>query len=373
MRITNASIFNTEEKRFMHGNLSFENGIITEINYDNTELSGDIKIIPGLVEVHTHGRNGFDVMACESDDIVKMSRHYAECGVTSLFPTVMTAPFEQIEHSIDAICQASKSSVCHIDGIHIEGPYISKKRPGCHTVELIRTASVDELCSLIQRMLPLKAHFTLAAEEDGMSDAIRECVRCGASVGIGHSDATYAQCITALRHGAVSFTHTFNAMSPLLHREPGCVGCALASDAFAEFIVDGIHVDENVIRLAYKAKGNDKFVLVTDSIAAAGMPNGDYALAGIPVTVLNGRITTKDGTIAGSALSMPQAIKNLMKFADIPFEQAVICASANPARQVGIYDRCGSLNVGKRADMVLLKNGDVFYIENVISGGKFIF
>ena len=373
MKIENALIFNTYEKRFLHGSISFENGIITDITYDGKSDRGAVRIIPGLVEIHTHGRNGYDIMACSSEEICSLSSHYAKCGVTSLFPTVMTAEYESILSSIDAIKEASSNSVCNIDGIHVEGPYISSKRPGCHTKELIRKPHPEEICSLIKRIEPLRSHITIAPEENYALDAIAEGKKLKASFGIGHSDAVYSQCIDALNAGAASFTHTFNAMSPLLHREPGCVGCALSSNAFAEFIVDGIHIDRNVISLAYKIKGNDKFVLVTDSIAAAGMPDGNYSLSEIPVTVSNGKITTADGTIAGSALSMPKAIENLMEFAEIPFEEALRCATANPARQVGIYDICGSLHAGKRADLVLLSHNGIFDIENVAVNGKFIF
>ena len=373
MNIENALIFNTDAKKFLHGSISFENGIITDITYDGKSERDAIRIIPGLVEVHTHGRNGYDIMDCSSSDICRMSSHYAQCGVTSLFPTVMTAPYEKMISSIEAIKEASYNSVCNIDGIHVEGPYISPKRPGCHTKELIRKPLPEEICDLIKRIQPLKSHITIAPEESCALDAIAEGTLLKASFGIGHSDASFAQCADALQAGAVSFTHTFNAMSPLLHREPGCVGCALSSNAYAEFIVDGIHIDRNVIGLAYKIKENGKFVLVTDSIAAAGMPDGNYSLAGIPVTVSNGKITTSDGTIAGSALSMPKAIENLMEFAKIPFEKALICATAAPARQVGIYDVCGSLRVGKRADFVLLGNRGVFDVENVAVNGKFLF
>ncbi len=372
MKIENVLIFNTDQCKFMHGSLSHENGIITEILYDGESGEGCDRIIPGFVEVHTHGRCGYDIMACGETDLVKMSKEYAKTGVTSLFPTVMTAPFEEIEKSIYNIKSSADKCACHIDGVHVEGPYISAKRPGCHTIDLIRNPKSEELLSLIEKISPLKAHFTIAPEEIGGVSAVEACVRAGATVGIGHSDATYDVCQSALNIGACTFTHTFNAMRPLLHREPGCVGCALESDAFAEFIADGIHLSPHVINLSYKAKGNDKFVLVTDSIAAAGMPDGEYALSGIPVSVTNGKITTKDGTIAGSALSMPNAVKNLMEFAKIPFEEALICATANPAKQVGIYDKCGSLEKGKRADIVVIPH-DGFAIKNVLVGGKFLY
>ncbi len=370
MKLENILIYNTEKRQFLHGCLSFENGIITDVQYDGKTGENCKRIIPGLIDVHTHGRAGFDIMQADVDDLLKLADSYATLGVTTVFPTVMTAEKKEIENALKRIKSASEKAVCNFAGVHIEGPYISEKRPGCHTVSLIRKPDFEEIKALADIVSPLKTHVTLAPEA-GEGDTVKHCTEYGITVGIGHSDALYDECMTALENGACTFTHTFNAMRPLLHREPGCVGAALSSDAFAEFIVDGFHLSPSVVNLSYKAKGNDRFVLITDSIAAAGMPDGKYALAGIPVNVTDGKILTEDGTIAGSSLDMVTGVKNLMKFTGKSIEEILPCATQNPARQVGIYDTCGSLEVGKRADILILGDGE-FEIDDIIIGGKFL-
>ncbi len=370
MKLENILIYNTEKRQFLHGCLSFENGIITEIEYDGKTGENCKRVIPGLIDVHTHGRAGIDIMTADENELVSLSESYAALGVTTVFPTVMTAEKEEIVNALKRIKSASEKAVCNFAGVHIEGPYISEKRPGCHTVSLIRKPDFEEIKTLSDIVSPLKTHVTLAPEKCG-PDTLKHCVKHGITVGIGHSDATYSECMGALNDGACTFTHTFNAMRPLLHREPGCVGAALESDAFAEFIADGFHLAPSVINLSYKTKCNDRFVLITDSIAAAGMPDGKYALAGIPVNVTDGKILTEDGTIAGSSLDMPTGVKNLMKFTKSSLEEILPCATENPAKQVGIYNICGSLDVGKRADMLILGDGE-FEIDEVIIGGKFL-
>ncbi len=370
MKLENILIYNTDERQFKHGCLSFENGIITGVEYGGKAGEGCKRVIPGLIDVHTHGRAGIDIMQADENDLVDLSMSYASSGVTTVFPTVMTAEKEEIEKALKNIRSASEKSVCNFAGVHIEGPYISAKRPGCHTVSLIRKPEFEEIKALADIVAPLKTHITLAPEA-GCDDTVKKCTEYGITVGIGHSDALYDECMTALENGACTFTHTFNAMRPLLHREPGCVGAALSSDAFAEFIVDGFHLAPSVVNLSYKAKGNDRFVLITDSIAAAGMPDGKYALAGIPVNVTGGKILTEDGTIAGSSLDMATGIKNLMKFTGRPLEEILPCGTENPAKQAGIYDICGSLTVGKRADIIILGDGE-FEPEDIIIGGKFL-
>lgn len=373
MKLDNYLIYNTEKRRFLHGSISFENGIITDIEYSGKDVKYGKKIIPGLIDVHTHGRAGVDIMSADVDSLISLASSYASLATTTVFPTVMTSEPENIIKAVNNIKEASHHTFSNFAGIHIEGPYISKKRPGCHKTELIRKPDCDEMTSLANMISPLRSHFTTAPEEDGCTDTIKTLSQHGITVGIGHSDASFTQCIEALDAGAVSFTHTYNAMRPLSHREPGCVGAALATDAYAEFIVDGFHLDPNVVKLSYKAKTNSRFVLITDSIAAAGMPDGKYSLAGIPVNVNDGKITTDDGTIAGSSLDMVTGIKNLMKFTSSTLEDVLPCATENPARQVGIYSSRGSLDKGKRADLVILGENGEFEVENVAVLGKFLY
>ncbi|MBQ9747752.1 MAG: N-acetylglucosamine-6-phosphate deacetylase [Clostridia bacterium] len=375
-KIENVKVFNTEKRAFEKGSLYFENGNIT-----SAVLSPDAIIdgkggylIPGLIDVHTHGRCGIDVMSASAEELSRLSLEYAKTGVTTLYPTIMTAPVENLKKAVREIKKAK--TYADFAGIHIEGPYISAKKPGCHNVGDIRKPDYKELEQFFTEILPLRTHLTVAPEEDtdGVIEKLTErFAKCGGTIGIGHSNATYAECVDALNHGARSFTHTFNAMTAIGHREPGVAGAALATDAYAELICDGIHVCPAVISIAYHAKRaqGDKFVLITDSIPPAGLPNGEYNMNGIEFTLKDGKAVMENGTIVGSALDLYTAVNNLVAFAGISFEEALIAATKAPAEMVGIYDRRGSLTVGKRADMVLLdKNKNIRHV--FVAGNKIV-
>ena len=358
VKIENAHIFNTEKRCFENGSLFFENGtIIAEVPSPDAVIDAEGGyVIPGLIDVHTHGRCGIDIMDADADTLTELSKRYAESGVTTVFPTIMTAPVEKLKTAIENIKNAEP--VCDFAGIHVEGPYISKKKPGCHSIPDIRPLDIPEIFDLCEAILPAYPHLTVAPEEDtdGLISAfMKKFGTCGGSVAIGHSNADYATCVKAIADGANAFTHTFNAMTPIGHREPGVAGAALTTDAYAELICDGIHVSPAIIHMSYHAKTafNDKFVLITDSIPPAGLPNGDYEMNGIKFTLKDGKAATAEDTIVGSALDMMTAVKNLAKFANISFEEALICATKAPAEMVGIYEKTGSLTVGKRADLVL--------------------
>lgn len=354
MKISNAKIYDTEKEEFFIGSVSFEDGTITSLTRGDTSGGFDARgdyLLPGLLDVHTHGRGGWDIMTCKPQELQSMARLYMSHGVTTAHPCVMTAPYEELLSGIDKIKNTPVDM--NIDGIHIEGPYISPKRPGCHTVPLLRALDTDELKQLCAEISPLKTHITVAPELPGGEAFVKCVIGCGATAAIGHSDASYEQSMLALEWGCTAFTHTYNAMRPLNHREPGTVGAALTSGAYAEFICDGFHIHPAAINLAYRCVGCDRFVLISDSIAAADMPDGRYNLADMPVTVKGAAVLNDAGVIAGSGTNIFDAMKNLMKFAGIPLEKAVKCATVNPAREVGCESFCGSIAVGKRADFAL--------------------
>ena len=372
-KIENADVYNTGKRCFEYGSLCFENEWITGgvLFPDAVIDAGGGYVLPGLIDVHTHGRSGIDIMEADEKELAALSLSYAKSGVTTVFPTVMTAPLEKIKCAAQRIKGAEYTA--DFAGIHIEGPYISREKPGCHELSAIRRPDWEEIRSLCEDILPLRAHLTIAPEEDsdGVIRAFHErFCKCGGTVGIGHTNADFDTAMRALAHGANSFTHTFNAMTPLSHRAPGAAGAALFSDAYAEFICDGIHVSPAVIRIAYEAKRGqgDKFVLITDSIPAAGLPDGEYAMNGIPFTLANGKAARADGTIVGSALDLFTAVKNLAKFADIRFEDALVCATKAPAEMVGVYDSRGSLDIGKRADVLLCDKN--MKIRSVFCAGR---
>ncbi len=369
MRIFNAKIYDTENVRFFPGSVLFDNGIITEIS---DKADGDIDahgayLLPGLIDVHSHGRGGVDFMSASPAEIGESFKLYLKHGVTTVFPCVMTAPYDGILSAINNI-KNTKTDI-NADGIHVEGPYISKKRPGCHTVSQLRPLYCDEAEKITEAIAPLKAHFTVAPELEGADMFIKTLIKHGATVGIGHSDCKFAEAMHALDLGCVSFTHTYNAMRELKHREPGTVGAALSRRAYAEFICDLFHVSAPVIDISYRAVGRDRFVIISDSIAAADMPDGEYYLSGMRVNVKDGKAINDDGAIAGSTTNIFDELKNLYKTTNAPFEDVVLAATANPAKQVGIYDKTGSINVGKRADMILTDKENVLV---TVSNGKII-
>ena len=357
-KIENVHVYNTDKRRFEKGSLCFENScIVSNTRFPDAIIDGaEGYLIPGLIDVHTHGRCGMDIMSADAESLSKLSLAYAKTGVTTLYPTIMTASMEDLLRAVGEIKKTKTTA--DFAGIHIEGPYISAKKPGCHDTSMIRKPLYDELEKFFSMILPMRTHLTIAPEEDD-GDVIYKLTerfgKCGGTIGIGHSNATYAECAKAIENGARSFTHTFNAMSAIGHREPGVAGAALATDAYAELICDGSHVCPEVVRIACHAKRaqGDKFVLITDSIPPAGLPNGDYEMNGISFTLKDGKAAMADGTIVGSALDLFTAVKNLAKFAEIPFEEALIAATKAPAEMVGLYDSRGSLTVGKRADMIL--------------------
>ena len=358
VRIENAYIFNTEKRCFEYGSLCFEDGKIIRKGLlpDAVIDAAGGYLLPGFIDVHTHGRCGMDFMEADSKMLAELSRSYAKSGVTTVFPTVMTAPMEKLKAAIEAI--KNTKTVADFGGIHVEGPYISAKKPGCHNIPDIRPLDIPEIFELTESILPYRTHLTVAPEEDtdGLISAFMDRFGAfGGSIAIGHSNADYATCVKALENGANAFTHTFNAMTAIGHREPGVAGAALATDAYAELICDGVHVSPAVIHMSYHAKTafDDKFVLVTDSITPAGLPNGEYEMNGIKFTLRDGKAATAEGTIVGSALDMMTSVKNLAAFANIRFEDALICATKSPAQMVGIYESRGSLEIGKRADLIL--------------------
>ena len=332
-------------------------------------------IIPGMVDVHTHGRAGYDFCTIPADKMEEILLSYAQAGTTCLFPTLASAAPEEWKAAGERIRAAAARPPrgARIAGIHWEGRYLSKKRRGAHNEDLLTDPDPTELPVLLgdgQRPV----HISVAPELTGSETFIREAVRRGATVGIAHTDCTYEQAMQAIEWGATSFTHTFNCMSPLHHRQPGCVCAAmLADDAYAEFICDGMHTDPAIARLLARTKPKDKLVLITDSMEATGCPDGRYTIGGLPVIVKGGRaVTETDGALAGSTLSLLNGLYNFVRFTGIPLEDAIPYATLNPASMVGIADTVGSLSPGKYADFLIFNDKNVPSPVRVICGGRVI-
>lgn len=316
-------------------------------------------VSPGLIDVHCHGFMGMDASHGDPEELRRMSRRAAQTGVTAWLPTTMTLDWPALEGCFAAIRQAQRDSLApdwrgaQVLGCHAEGPFISPKRKGAQAESGIQPPDAEKLrpwADVIRLM-------TLAPEREGALDCVRAARAMGITLSMGHTDATYDQARAGIAAGVTHMTHTFNAMPPLNHREPGAVGAALEDDrVYCELICDTFHVHPALFGLMARQKG-DRLVLITDSIPAAGLPDGPHDQLGVTVIVDGIRCRFPDGTIAGSALTLDRAVRNFAKYADVPLWRAVNMASLYPARSIGADGAKGSLEIGKDAD-ILIADGD---------------
>ena len=357
-------VFNSYTEKFERANVICRDGYIAEISsyvpsgYEKIDVT-DKYLIPGLIDVHTHGIAGGDFNYASENKMGKMCYAYAKQGTTSIMATLASQSMTKLFNSIYAINQHRLNEnfdKANVIGIHMEGRYLNPKMRGAHAEELLSLPNVNELKSLFNIMMPTPAHFSLAPELEGAEEFIKTAREFGATVGIAHTSASYEEAEAALDWGASSFTHTFNAMTPVHHRMPGAAVCSLNSDrAYTEIICDGIHLHPGIVKLAYNAKSKDKLVLITDSMSATTMEDGEYGIAGSKVYVKDGRAINEDGVLAGSTLTMFNALKNLMKFCGITLNEALKCATINPCKMVGA-DFVGSLEKNYRADLIVLSD-----------------
>jgi N-acetylglucosamine-6-phosphate deacetylase len=328
---------------------------------------GDGIMAPGFIDLHIHGGAGHDVMEAGADALPPVERLLAAHGVSSYFPTTVTAPMEATLSALarlaDAIDAAEKSSARDLRarplGIHLEGPFISHKRRGVHPPENLLTPSVAAFDRFWQAARGHIRVLTIAPELPGAVEVIAEASARGVCVSLGHSDADLNAARAGIAAGARHATHTFNAMRPLDHRDPGILGEVLTDSRLsADIIADGIHLDPVIVELFLKAKGPDAAVLITDATAATGMPDGRYRLGSLEVEVKDGRCMV-GGKLAGSVLNMDRAVRNVVQFARWELQQAVRLATLNPARVAGVKQG-GVLEAGAPADFVLLSpSGEV--------------
>ena len=358
---------NTGERGLVHGRIVTDGKLISSVElgewsedlyeFDKVVDLDGACLVPGLIDVHTHGRAGGDFNDADGNLLAKMSRSYLESGVTSVMATLASATLENLGKAIDRIENAKKQGAENIIGVHLEGRYLNPKRRGAHAENLLAPLDAEEIENLIIKMKKVgKAHVSASLELDKSGEFTKNVVKNGATLGLAHTDAPYAEAQAAFERGAISLTHTYNAMSPFHHRDGGAVGAGLLNrDVYCELIVDGFHVSPEAVTMAYRMK-KDKLVLITDSMEATGMVDGEYSIGGLPVTVKDGKARTHDGAIAGSTLSLIDGVKNLAAFAGITFNEALYHATAAPAKMLGIFDKVGSLEVGKLANMLVLDN-----------------
>ena len=335
------------------------------------ELPEEYVVVPGFIDEHVHGAAGSDAMDGTMEDLGKIANALASEGTTAFLATTMTQSPENITKALKAVKayrELSPESGAEILGVHLEGPFISKDFVGAQPIEYVAKPSVEVFKKYQDASGDCVRIVTLAPEVEGSTELIKYLVSQNIVASIGHTNATYVDVKKAVEAGATNLTHTYNAMKPLHHREVGTVGSGLLFDELnCECICDGIHVSGPAIQLLHKNKPADKMTLITDAMRAKHMPDGVSELGGQVVIVKNGEARLENGTLAGSVLKMNNAVKNVMKFLNLPLEEVVKLASQNPAKNLGVFDQMGSIKEGKRADFVILDK-DLNVVQTVRNG-----
>lgn len=375
MIIKNASVY-TEDGRFLRKDIYIEGDVFV---HDAQEVSDQTQIdaagcfaIPGLTDIHFHGCVGHDFCDGTMEAIRAMASYEASVGVTNIVPATMTLG----EETLFDICRTAKAYVetqsqegkARLYGINMEGPFVALSKKGAQNADYVRKADIamfDRLNEASGHMVKLLA---IAPEEEGAMDFIEK--KHGEVVlSLAHTATDYDTAVLAFEKGASHVTHLYTAMNPFTHRAPGLVGAAADTKKVeVELICDGVHIHPAAVRATFNLFGDDRIILISDSMMATGLEDGDYSLGGQAVKVVGNLATLKDGTIAGSATNLMDCMRTAVLKMGIPMESAVKCAAVNPAKSVGIYDRCGSITPGKRANVVLLQKEDLSLRQVILEG-----
>ncbi|MGE7650813.1 N-acetylglucosamine-6-phosphate deacetylase [Peribacillus frigoritolerans] len=368
--IINNLMVHSEKETYKNGYIKVVDGKIAEVGpasqYKQDDdakvitLSLDYQAIPGAIDIHIHGASNSDAMDATHDALSTMAKTLPKEGTTSFLATTMTQSTQAIE---SALLNAGKyienqtQENAEIVGVHLEGPFISPARKGAQPEDYI----VDPDVTLFKRWQEMAENqiklVTLAPEQPNGLDLAAHLRGTGVVASIGHSDATYDQIDEAIQAGTTHVTHLYNGMRGLHHREPGVLGAAyLRDELYVELIADGIHCRPEMIKLAYNQITSERMILITDSLRAKWLEKGTYDLGGQPVNVDETKATLSDGTLAGSILKMNDAIKNTMKYTGCSMTDIIKMTAENPAKQLRIFDRKGSIQVGKDADLVILND-----------------
>ena len=365
MIIRNALVYG-EDKTFSRLDIRIEEDVFTEIcpslapSENESVLDADgLYAIPGLIDIHFHGCMGHDFCDGTVEAIDAITRYEASCGVTSVCPATMTVSPESLVQVMDAARTYNESSArpgqASLVGINMEGPFISEAKKGAQAAEHIRLCDEALFCSLQERSGGIIKLVDIAPENEGAMEFI-DALHDKVTISLAHTTADYQTAKEAYDRGARHATHLYNAMPPFTHRAPGVVGAAFDSPhCRAELICDGVHIHPSVVRATFQLFGDDRMILISDSMRAAGMEDGQYTLGGQDVAV-KGKYATlvSDGALAGSVTNLMDCMRTAVKEMQIPLESAIACATMNPAKAIGIYDRYGSISTGKIANLVLL-------------------
>ena len=331
---------------------------------------GDAWISPGLIDVHLHGAAGHEVMDASPEGLREIARHQAHCGVTGFMPATLTAPIDRICRAVRSIRDAMELSLeSEILGVHLEGPFVSTARKGAQDPSYIKAIEKMDLDSLANAASGLKTIITVAPEVGDNLSFFPEMTGRGWIVSMGHSDATWEQGLHAVQAGVSHATHLFNAWREFQHREPGGIGAVMDSEeVYAELIPDGIHVHPSFLRLAIARKGKDRVCLITDSLKVAGLPDGTYPWGGLEIVLTGREVRLKSSRVlAGSVLRLNEGVRNIVDWTGCEVWEAVNMASLNPARNLGLDRRIGSIAQGKAANFAVFDK-DFRVIETWLRG-----
>ena len=367
MELTNVKVFG-EDGQFHDENLYTDQKLISEKSRDSITIDGEgCYVIPGLVDIHFHGCDGHDFCEGTLEAMEKIAQYELSQGITSICPATMTFAEEKLSQicSQAAVFQSDKGTT--LCGINLEGPFISEAKKGAQNPKYIRKPDIAMFRRLQETAKGLIKLVDIACESEGAMEFIEE-LKGEVRISLAHTTANYEMATMAFVAGAKHVTHLYNAMLPYTHREPGVVGAACdVADCMVELICDGVHIHPSVIRTTFKMFGDDRICLISDSMMATGMPDGDYSLGGQHVKVLGRNATLEDGTLAGSVTNLMECMKTAVKNG-IKLESAVKCATVNPAKAIGVFDKYGSCEVGKVANLVLLDAN--LQIKKIIFEGK---
>jgi len=352
--------------------------ILDEEFFKKNRFNEVIKIIdahgkyvsPGFIDIHIHGSGGKDIMDGELSDLKIISETIAKSGVTGFLPTTMTMNKEKISKAFDVVRLAMNENLsgAKILGVHMEGPFISGKFKGAQNEKYITKPDFK----LIENYSDIIKIITLAPEEDFQFEFIKSIKeKTNIILSMGHTNSDYETAMEAIHAGISNATHIFNAMPPFHHRRPGAVGAILNSAVTFELIADTIHIHPAVFQILLNAKGKDKMILITDSMRAGFMDDGNWELGGQKVVVKNNSARLEDGTLAGSILTLNKAVFNIFKYTELEIQEAVMLASLNPAKLINIDKKKGSIEIGKDADLVIFDQE--LEVELTISAGKIIY
>ncbi len=357
MQYKNAMIY-TENFRFERGCFSVEDGKFVDVlgaeKADAIDLEGAY-VIPGLIDVHTHGNSGADFSDGEVEGVEKMAKYYAANGITSFAPASMTLPYEVLEKafaSARAFVDSKTEGAAALRGIQMEGPFFSEKKKGAQNGAYLKNPDFEAFRKLQEGCGNLVRIVDIAPELPGSVEFIEKAKEL-CTVSIAHTDADYDAAAAGVKAGVTHLTHLYNAMPAIHHRKPGVIAAAAENEnVSAEIISDGEHVHPASVRLAFRLFGAERMVLISDSLRCCGMPDGEYELGGQQVFMKAGLARLADGTIAGSATNLFECMQRAVSFG-IAKEDAIRAASYNPARQIGALNEVGSIANGKIADFVI--------------------